>query len=167
MLKAGNMIPEADLGRLGAGGTVETVPILDHLKQYDMAILVGMPGSFTPVCSSKHLPSIIASKACLFRSGVESINILTPDNPWSMQAWADSIPGADGLMFLSDGNREFLRHSGMSDCVEAFYLGRGYKRFLAVLNRGFVTRIAVETSILEVTCTDGEAAVSMAKALAH
>ena len=72
-------------------------------------ILIGVPGAFTPTCSTKHLPGFI-EKVDEFKSkGVDTIACTSVNDPFVMDAWGKSA-GTDGkIMLLADGSADFAK----------------------------------------------------------
>ena len=55
LIKPGDMVPEAVVE--SADG--RQLPLSDVMGSKGMSLLVGMPGAFTPTCSTCHLPSLV------------------------------------------------------------------------------------------------------------
>ena len=57
-LKEGDTIPASTLFHLDIDGVVKKIKSNELLKK-QKAIVIGVPGAFTKVCSAKHLPGYI------------------------------------------------------------------------------------------------------------
>ena len=83
-------------------------------------ILIGVPGAFTPTCSTKHLPGFI-EKVDEFKSkGVDTIACTSVNDPFVMDAWGKSA-GTDGkIMLLADGSADFAKVAAAADTLASF-----------------------------------------------
>ena len=59
-IKVGEKIPSTDFFYLDEGGAVKKIKSTDLLAK-EKAILIGVPGAFTKVCSAKHLPGYVSN----------------------------------------------------------------------------------------------------------
>ena len=121
------------------------------------AILVGMPGAFTPTCSSQHLPGLIASATRLRQLGVEKIAVVTTNDRFVNEEWgrmqglfAASQVADDNddnskcpIIMLSDGDAALVKELGMVQDM-GFGVGLRSKRFALVLENGLVTRVLTD-----------------------
>lgn len=75
-------------------------------------IVFGLPGAFTPTCSSQHLPRFNELAPALRAHGVDEIVCVAVNDPYVMEAWAREQE-ADQVTLLADGNGEFTEAIGM------------------------------------------------------
>ena len=68
-ISQGDKLPDAVLRRMGDDGPEETT--IAALTAGRKIILFGLPGAFTPTCSSAHVPSFIRTKDAFFKKGIE------------------------------------------------------------------------------------------------
>ena len=70
-IEAGAAVPPATLKQMTPAGIedVELGPLLEGKK----VILFGLPGAYTPVCSTQHLPGYVAEADELKAAGVAAI----------------------------------------------------------------------------------------------
>lgn len=118
-------------------------------------ILVGVPGAFTPVCTQQHLPSLIENADQIKQAGVRDIYCISDDHRWALDIWRKEIEGSEKVIFLSDGNRDFLSRIKMQSDQHDLYLSGKYGRFYFVINNGRIKRIRSEQSVLDTKSTDG------------
>ena len=57
-VKEGEKIPSTDFFHIDSNGEVKKVKSTELLKK-QKAIVIGVPGAFTKVCSAKHLPGYV------------------------------------------------------------------------------------------------------------
>lgn len=54
-------------------------------------MLVGLPGAFTPVCSSNHIPAYVKELASLIQNGVDTIAVVSVNDAYVMAYWAREL----------------------------------------------------------------------------
>ncbi|KAL1566046.1 Peroxiredoxin-2E-1, chloroplastic [Salvia divinorum] len=110
-ISVGDKLPDATLSYLDASDELQTVSIAD-LTANKRAILVAVPGAFTPTCSQKHLPGFV-EKAAEFRAkGVDTIACVSVNDAFVMKAWKADLEIGEEVLLLSDGNGDFTRAIG-------------------------------------------------------
>ena len=117
------------------------------------AVVVGVPGAFTPVCTREHVPGLVAQADRLRASGVDYVICVTPDNPWVTKAWSHEVDPAAKLMFLSDDNLALARALGVNVVDQRLCLGETSSLYMLLVDRGLVRRLSVEPRVSDLTCT--------------
>jgi glutaredoxin/glutathione-dependent peroxiredoxin len=119
-------------------------------------VLVGVPGAFTPTCTNRHLPGFLERRDDILAKGVDAIAVVSVNDAFVMSAWARHLNCEDKVLFLADGNADFVQAAGLS--MDASHLGRGIraKRFSMIVTDGVVETVNVEEEIREVTVTGAE-----------
>ncbi len=154
MLNTSSQIPNATVARLEDEDIV-TYEMRD-LFDDGLYILVGLPGAFTPICTQDHIPSLIKNADQFRAKGIQDIFCISDDNVWALKAWTEQIPGSEKITFLSDGNREFLKESGLVCDEDNLFLKGKYARFYALIENGKIKRMRQEITVLKTVCTSGE-----------
>ncbi len=126
---------------------------LENLLAGRRAVVFGIPGAFTPICSQRHAPDFIAKAPALRKSGIDLVICIGANDPWTMQAWSDSIDPTGQVRFLSDGNLEFARASGLIERHTDYFLGDRLKRFVMLTQDAVVEHLGVENTILSLSCS--------------
>lgn len=150
-IRIGQRLPSVELGRI-VGDQLKAVD-LDSLIRDRRVVLVGLPGAFTPVCSGRHLPELIGHAPSLRASGIDEIVCVAPNSPWVVHEWAQRLDREGQLTFLSDGNLDLARNSGLSITERSLFLGQCSKRFTMLLLNGIIEKMAVEDTVNALTCT--------------
>jgi len=75
-------------------------------------VLFGLPGAFTPTCSSTHLPGYEKAYEEMKAAGVDEVYCLSVNDAFVMKQWADKL-GVVKVKMLPDGNADFTREMGM------------------------------------------------------
>ena len=132
----------------------------DHLFKGKRVVLFSLPGAFTPVCSSAHVPGYNAQYDAIKAYGVEEVYCLSVNDAFVMRQWgihlqletedADAAhplnPGNfKKVKFLPDGAALFTRGMGMS-CTWTSERGFGERswRYSAVINDYKVEKLFIE-----------------------
>ena len=139
---SGSRIPDVEVRTMGTDGPqpVRTGEVLAKGK----VVLFAVPGAFTPGCSKIHLPGYLENYDELRDKGVDLVACIAVNDPWVMQAWADSQGAGDRILMLADGNAEFARAMGLDADLSGAGLGVRSRRYAAVLEDGVISSLEVE-----------------------
>ncbi len=140
-IAAGMRIPAITVHRMGEDGP-ESVTTTD-LFAGRCVVLVGVPGAFTPTCSSTHLPGFIVHADALKAAGADAIVCMSVNDPFVMRAWGNSL-NAEQLELIADGNADLTRALGMDIDLGARGLGVRCRRFALIADDGVVRHAAIE-----------------------
>ena len=79
----------------------------DLLEPFQKALIVGVPGAFTPACSSTHVPSFIKNFDALKSKGVDKIVCVSVNDGFVMSAWSETLKAGSkvSLQMVLDGLR--------------------------------------------------------------
>ena len=119
-------------------------------------VLFGVPGAFTPTCHRNHLPGFLAQRDAILAKGADAIAVVSVNDAFVMDAWARDTGGKDQILFLADGNADFVKAVGLH--LDASHLGRGTraKRFSMIVNDCVVEAVNVEEETRQVTVSGAE-----------
>ena len=143
-ISQGDKLPDAVLRRMGDNGPEEIT--IEALTSGRKIVLFGLPGAFTPTCSSAHVPSFIRTKDAFFEKDIEEIICVAVNDVHIMRQWGD-VTGATaaGLSMWADPASEFTTAIGMNFDVEALgFYGRS-SRYAMIVENGVVTQLNQET----------------------
>ena len=147
-IKIGESLPsEADVVRAENGDIVSLRDIVGTGK----ALLVGMPGAFTPTCTSKHLPGFV-EYADKFKSvGYSKIACLTTNDRFVSDEWGKVVgienpADSKTVDIYSDGDGDVVKALGLAEDM-GFGLGVRSKRFAMALEDGKVTHLLTDEGI--------------------
>jgi 2-Cys peroxiredoxin 5 len=156
LVTAGSTLPPVTVGRLVPGtDLIEPVP-MSVLLQGRRAVLFGVPGAFTPVCTREHIPGFVEHADRLRRAGVDEVICLAPNDPWTIAAWSSALDPEGKVTFLSDGNLSFAHRLGIVTTHSDFFMGERPSRYLLTAYDNFVESMTIESSPLALTCTRAE-----------
>lgn len=153
-VQVGQEIPDAELTVIDGGnvGQLSTAELFAGRK----VVLFAVPGAFTPLCSTKHLPGYIDQLEAFRAHGIE-VMCLAVNDAYVMQAWAAAQHVPAGLKMLADGNGSFTRALGQELDGRAYGMGPRARRFALYAENGVVRQLHVEAP--------GELRVSSAEAM--
>ncbi|KAL7553095.1 hypothetical protein ACHAWF_018742 [Thalassiosira exigua] len=165
-IKVGATLPEADVFVLSPdekpGAPVSIQDVLGNGK----AILVGMPGAFTEICTKEHLPGYVQNAPQLNNLGYENIAIVTSNDAYVNDAWAKEVgivmDGSEKppVSFLSDADSAFLREIGLVEDM-GFGVGVRSKRFVLVADNGVVKYLATDEGMDDCSSTAAETIIEV------
>lgn len=143
-ISQGDKLPDAVLRRMGDNGPEEIT--IDALTAGRKIVLFGLPGAFTPTCSSAHVPSFMRTKDAFLEKGIEEIICVSVNDVHIMRQWGE-VTGATaaGLSMWADPASEFTTAIGMNFDVEVLgFYGRS-SRYTMIVENGVVTQLNQET----------------------
>jgi peroxiredoxin len=111
-------------------------------------VLFGLPGAYTGMCSTQHLPSFIRVADRLREKGVDEIVCVAVNDPHVMLAWGESSGAfGAGIRMLADAGGEFTGKLGdmTFDNPPRGLYGRS-KRYALFAEDGVVKVLNLETS---------------------
>lgn len=101
-------------------------------------VIFGLPGAFTPTCSSKQLPGFEANHDAYKQLGVSDVYCVSVNDAFVMFQWGRA-QGLKNIKLLPDGNGDFTRRIGM--LIDKRHLGFGQRswRYAAVVDDGIIS----------------------------
>lgn len=76
----GGLIPDVQFGRM-ASGEIESVSAREFFA-HGRAVVLGIPGAFTPVCTKQHVPDFVRNAEKLRASGIAHLVCIAPNDPF-------------------------------------------------------------------------------------
>ncbi|AWV07156.1 peroxiredoxin [Marilutibacter maris] len=139
-VQIGDTLPDIQLQKVG--NDIEPVASASLFAGNKM-VLFAVPGAFTPTCSERHLPGFVEHFDAFRARGID-IACLSVNDPFVMQAWAQSQQVPAELLMLADGNGEFTKALGLELDATAYGMGLRAKRFALYAEDGVVRQLWVE-----------------------
>jgi peroxiredoxin len=141
----GSRVPNVPLGYIVDG----QVEIIESEKVFSKrrCIVLGIPGAFTPICSTQHVPDFIQNAAVLKKSGYNNLISIVANDPFSIEKWRQEVDPSGLIQFLSDGNLEFCSALGFVSSANNLFMGRRSQRYLLFVEDMIIQRFKVETNI--------------------
>lgn len=137
-IKTGDTLPDATLLRMGENGP-EKVDLADKLKDRKVVVF-GLPGAFTGLCSTAHVPSFMITYDDFMAKGVDEIICIAVNDPFVMRAWGESTRATEtGITMLADAESSFTTAIGMNfSAPPVGFLNRS-RRYSMLVEDGVVT----------------------------
>jgi thioredoxin-dependent peroxiredoxin len=112
-------------------------------------VAFGLPGAFTPTCSSKQCPGYEQAFGEMQTYGVDDLYCISVNDAFVMFQWAKSL-GLKNVKMLPDGNADFTRRLGM--LIDKRHLGFGQRswRYAMVVDDGKIVAWFEEPGINDV-----------------
>ena len=134
---------------------VSTIELFKDKK----VVLFGLPGAFTPTCSSKQLPGYEESYNKFKDLGIDEVYCISVNDAFVMNAWADA-QGIEKVKMIPDGCGTFTRSLGMLVNKPKQGFGLRSWRYSAVINDGKVEQMFVEPGFNQFSDDDDPYTVS-------
>lgn len=126
-------------------------------------VVFGLPGAFTPTCSSTHLPGFEAKYDDFKALGIDEVYCVSVNDAFVMKQWADKL-GIKKVKMLPDGNGDFAKGMGMLVKKENLGFGNRSWRYSMYVEDGAVRKIFSEPGFSD-NCPDDPFEVSDADAM--
>jgi len=142
-IKIGTRLPEGKFQIFQEGSESPTDIESSKVFSGKKAVIFGVPGAFTSVCSEKHLPEYNMKADELRAGGVDVIACLSVNDAYVMREWAKAA-GVDPkkVMMLADGEAAYVRSIGLSQKMPG--MGDRAVRFSAFVDDMVVKHINIE-----------------------
>ena len=141
-LKINDQIPDIEIFHL-ADGEPQTIKIRDILGKGKI-VLFGLPGAFTSTCSKLHLPGYVANADKIKAKGIDNIFCLSVNDPFVMNAWAETNNAGGKITMLSDPYLLFTKAIGAEVDRNSKGMGIRSNRYAMVIQNLEVINIQVE-----------------------
>ena len=143
-IKEGEKLPTADFFYLDDNDAVQKIDTNALLKGHK-AIIFGVPGAFTKVCSARHLPGYVKHFEEAKKKGVTKIICLSVNDPNVMKAWGEVHDAKDKVLMLGDPFCQFTKSIGAEIDRNEKGLGMRSSRYTMLVEAGVVTKIKEES----------------------
>ena len=148
-IKSGERLPN---GQLQEYIEVETAGCSIGPNRFDIEKLVkgktivvfGVPGAFTPTCSSQHVPGFLQHYEELRGKGVDEIWCFSVNDAFVMGAWGRDQKTDGKIRMMADGAGEYTAKLGLEFDLRAAGLGLRCQRFSMLVQDGVVKKLNVE-----------------------
>jgi peroxiredoxin len=120
-ISVGDKVPAGSLMLAGEGGTAE-IPVEARLAGKSVVIF-GLPGAYTGVCSTSHVPSFIRTMDQFKAKGVDEVICVSVNDVFVMKAWGEATGANEaGIVMASDPDASFTTALGL-DFAAGFVRG--------------------------------------------
>jgi peroxiredoxin len=105
--------------------------------------LFGVPGAFTPTCSSTHLPGYSMHYSELLELGIDEVYCVSVNDTFVMNAWFNQL-GITNVKPIPDGSADFTRQLGMLVKKDNLGFGQRSWRYSLIADNGVVEKMWIE-----------------------
>ena len=141
-IKEGDIIPSKDFFYLDESGP-KKIKSTELLKNHK-AIIIGVPGAFTKVCSVKHLPGYVNNFEQAQKKGITKIICVSVNDPNVMKAWGENQNVEDKIFMAADPYCEFTKSIGTEIDRTEKGLGMRSARYTMLVENNVVKIIKLE-----------------------
>jgi peroxiredoxin (alkyl hydroperoxide reductase subunit C) len=148
MIKAGDKFPKVTLFESKGYNEATHCPVApepvdtEALLKGKKVVIFGLPGAFTPTCSSKHVPGYLEAYDALKAKGVDEIACISVNDGFVMGAWGIDQKVGTKIRMLGDGSGELTKKLGLEQDLGG--MGLRCKRFSMLVDDGVVKTVNVE-----------------------
>jgi peroxiredoxin len=148
MIQIGDPIPDATLFESTEFGEAcpvspAKVSVLEGSKGKRI-IIFGLPGAYTPTCSTKHVPGFLHHRDDFRAKKVDEIWCVSVNDGYVMAAWGKEQKALGKIRMLGDGSGEFTKKLGLERDMSASGMGLRMQRFSLLVDDGVVKQVNVE-----------------------
>ena len=153
-LKIKDNIPDVEVFQL-----INNEPVKIRIKKMfkeKKSILLGMPGAFTSVCSSKHLPGYLNNIDRFKSKGIDLIACIAVNDPFVMNAWGKKQNVHENILMLGDPFLTFTKSIGAEVDKSGRGLGMRSNRYTMLIEDNKILQVQEEkeTGICEISAAE-------------
>lgn len=159
---------------VSVGDKIPSVPLInqigDDLREIDIAahiagkrvVIFGLPGAYTGICSTAHLPSFIRTADALRAKGIDDIICVSVNDVRVMSHWGEHSGAHDaGILMLADWDSQLTKALELEFSVPALGFKDRMTRCAMVVEHGTVTALNFEEDNGVCNLTAGEAMLDL------
>jgi peroxiredoxin len=141
-IKVNDQIPNVDVFVMEDGEPVKknTQIFLKDKK----AVIFGLPGAYTSVCSAKHLPGYVNMFEQYKEKGIDHIICISVNDPFVMNAWGKEHNVGDKILMVGDPFLNFTKGIGADVDKSARGLGVRSNRYTMLVDNLKIVKLQEE-----------------------
>ena len=141
-IKENDQIPNSEVFVMENGEPIKkkTQEFLKNKK----AIIFGLPGAYTSVCSAKHLPGYVNMFEQYRDKGIDQIVCISVNDPFVMNAWGKEHNVGDKILMIGDPFLNFTKAIGADVDKSARGLGIRSNRYTMLVDNLKVVELQEE-----------------------
>ena len=153
-IKLGEKIPNQKVFIFNEHSPKE-IEIKDLLRNKKV-IMFGLPGAYTSICSSKHLPGYINFYDKFKSKKIDKIMCISVNDPFVMNAWGESLKIANKIIMIADPYLNFTRAIGADIDKSSRGLGIRSNRYTMLIDDLKIIKLEEEkdTGLCEVSAAE-------------
>lgn len=115
----------------------------DSIFKGKKVVVFGLPGAFTPTCSSSHLPRYEELYDTFKAEGIDEVYCVSINDTFVMNSWAEA-QDISKVKMLPDGNGDFTREVGMLVSKSSLGFGERSWRYSMLIDNGVIVKHFIE-----------------------
>ena len=143
-IKEGDKLPPAEFYYLDTDGVVQKIDSSSLFKDQKV-IMFGVPGAFTKVCTTRHLPSYVKNYDEAKKKGISKIICISVNDPNVMKSWGEMHNVGNKIFMLGDPYCIFTKSIGAEIDRKSRGLGVRSSRYTMLIEGGVATKIKEES----------------------
>ena len=141
-LKENDNVPNSEIFVLENGEP--TKKNIEELLKSKKAVIFGLPGAYTSVCSAKHLPGYVNLYQQFKDKGIDHIICVSVNDPFVMNAWGKENSVGDKIIMMGDPFLNFTKAIGAEVDKSGRGLGVRSNRYTMLVENMKVIKIQEE-----------------------
>jgi peroxiredoxin len=141
-IRVGDRLPAGTLYEMTADGPKSRT--VGEFTRGRRVVIIGLPGAFTPTCSTKHIPGFLEYYPQLKGKSVDEIVCVSVNDAYVMDAWGKALGAQGKVRMLADGNAEFTKALGLEIDISVRGMGIRSSRYSMVVEDGVVKSLNLE-----------------------
>ena len=141
-LKENDNVPNSEIFVLENGEP--TKKSIEGLLKNKKAVIFGLPGAYTSVCSAKHLPGYLNMYQQFKDKGIDHIICVSVNDPFVMDAWGKENNVGDKIIMMGDPFLNFTKAIGAEVDKSGRGLGVRSNRYTMLVNNMKVIKLQEE-----------------------
>ena len=138
-----DQIPNVDIFVMENGEPIKkNIQVLLKDKK---AVIFGLPGAYTSVCSAKHLPGYVNMFDQYKEKGIDYIICISVNDPFVMNAWGKEHNIGDKILMIGDPFLNFTKAIGADVDKSARGLGIRSNRYTMLVDNLKIVKLQEET----------------------
>ena len=117
---------------------------IEELLKNKKAVIFGLPGAYTSVCSAKHLPGYVNMFDQYKEKGIDYIICISVNDPFVMSAWGKEHNVGDKILMSGDPFLNFTKAIGADVDKSARGLGIRSNRYTMLVDNLKVVKLQEE-----------------------
>ena len=141
-LKENDNVPNSEIFVLENGEP--TKKNIEELLKNKKAVIFGLPGAYTSVCSAKHLPGYVNLYQQYKDKGIDHIICVSVNDPFVMNAWGKENNVGDKIIMMGDPFLNFTKAIGAEVDKSGRGLGIRSNRYTMLIDNMKVIKLQEE-----------------------
>jgi peroxiredoxin (alkyl hydroperoxide reductase subunit C) len=141
-LKENDNVPNSEIFVLENGEPNKKY--IEELLKSKKAVIFGLPGAYTSVCSAKHLPGYVNLYQLYKDKGIDHIICVSVNDPFVMNAWGKENNVGDKIIMMGDPFLNFTKAIGAEVDKNGRGLGIRSNRYTMLVDNMKVIKLQEE-----------------------